>query len=70
MIDIELALSNYRCFCDEPVRIRIKDGFTALVGTNNSGKSSLLRMPYELRNLFNEAYPKFSLKKYSPTAAR
>lgn len=51
-MDIEISLQNYRCFGDEPVSIRIKDGFTALVGTNNSGKSSLLRMPYELRSLF------------------
>ena len=52
MIDVELRLRNYRCFGDEPVRIRIKDGFTALVGTNNSGKSSLRRILYELRQLF------------------
>jgi hypothetical protein len=53
MIDIELRLRNYRCFGDEPVSICFTDGFTALVGTNNSGKSSLLRMPYELRSLFS-----------------
>ncbi|WP_433383444.1 ATP-dependent nuclease [Actinoplanes sp. CA-142083] len=49
MVDLELTVSNYRCFGDEPARISIKDGFAALVGTNNSGKSSLLRMLYELR---------------------
>jgi energy-coupling factor transporter ATP-binding protein EcfA2 len=53
MMDLEISLCNYRCFGDEPTRIRIIDGFTAFVGTNNSGKSSLLRMPYELRNLFS-----------------
>jgi len=53
MIDVELSLRNYRCFGDEPVRLRIADGFTALVGTNNSGKSSLLRMPYEIRGLLS-----------------
>jgi hypothetical protein len=52
-MDIEVTLRNYRCFGNEPVSIRIKDGFTALVGTNNSGKSSLLRMPHELRPLFS-----------------
>jgi len=51
MLDVEISVRNYRCFGDEPVRIRISDGFVALVGTNNSGKSSLLRLPYELRNL-------------------
>ena len=58
MMDVELHLRNYRCFGDAPVSIRIADGFTALVGTNNSGKSSLLRAPYELRGLFNAlSYP-------------
>lgn len=57
MIDVELRFRNYRCFGDEPVSIRIADGFTALVGTNNSGKSSLLRAPYELRSLFNSLTP-------------
>jgi ABC-type cobalamin/Fe3+-siderophores transport system ATPase subunit len=53
MLDVELAVRNYRCFGDEPARIRITDGFTALVGVNNSGKSSLLRLPYEIRPLLN-----------------
>jgi ABC-type cobalamin/Fe3+-siderophores transport system ATPase subunit len=52
VFDIELTVKNYRCVGDEPVRIRIADGFTALLGVNNSGKSSLLRIPYELRYLF------------------
>jgi hypothetical protein len=51
MLDVEIVLRNYRCFGDEPTHFRIRDGFTALVGVNNSGKSSLLRMPYELRIL-------------------
>src|SRR6266508_6581849 len=53
MIDIELVFRNYRCFGDEPTRLRISDGFTALVGVNNSGKSSLLRLLYEIRPLLN-----------------
>jgi ABC-type cobalamin/Fe3+-siderophores transport system ATPase subunit len=52
MLDVELNLRNYRCFGDEPARIRIGDGFTALTGVNNSGKSSLLRALYEIRQLF------------------
>ena len=42
---IELTLKNYRCFPDiSPARIVIEDGkWTAFVGVNNSGKSSLLR---------------------------
>lgn len=53
MIDVELTIRNYRCFGDEPARLRISDGFTALVGVNNSGKSALLRMLYEIRPLLN-----------------
>src|SRR6266699_782491 len=53
-MEIELTIKNYRCFSDEkPARILIKPGFTAFLGINNSGKSSLLRFFYEFRNLFN-----------------
>ncbi len=46
-------ISNYRCFPnDHPAEIELRDGVTALVGVNNSGKSSLLRFFYEFRNLF------------------
>jgi ABC-type cobalamin/Fe3+-siderophores transport system ATPase subunit len=51
VIDIDLTIRNYRCFGDEPTHLRISDGFTAFVGVNNSGKSSLLRLLYEVRPL-------------------
>lgn len=52
-IDIELVIKNYRCFSDEePAHIVIRDGFTAFVGTNNAGKSSLLRFFYDFRPVF------------------
>src|SRR5258708_35760360 len=52
-MDIELTIKNYRCFSDEkPARIEIRPGFTAFLGINNSGKSSLLRFFYEFRDLF------------------
>ncbi|MFG1605885.1 ATP-dependent endonuclease [Actinoplanes sp. NPDC049265] len=53
MLDIDIAVRNFRCFGDDPVKFSIRDGFTALVGTNNSGKSSLLRLIYELRPFFS-----------------
>lgn len=53
VMEIELTIKNYRCFSDtKPARIRIRPGFTAFLGVNNSGKSSLLKFFYELRNLF------------------
>ena len=54
-IEIDLTLKNYRCFVDEaPARITLKPGFTALVGKNNSGKSTLLRSIYEFRGAFRQ----------------
>ena len=50
---LDMTIKNYRCFSDsDPVPISIRDGFTAFVGVNNSGKSSLLKFFYELRDLF------------------
>jgi energy-coupling factor transporter ATP-binding protein EcfA2 len=51
-MDLEVTVSNYRCFSDPPVRFALKKGLQAFVGVNNSGKSCLLRLFYELRNVF------------------
>ena len=49
----QITIKNYRGFSDsEPVRFEIGPGFTALVGRNNSGKSSSKLFFYELRNVF------------------
>ena len=49
----ELRLRNFRCFdWNEPAVIEFRDGFTALIGPNNSGKSAVLRAIFELRPLF------------------
>lgn len=50
-MEIDLVIKNYRCF-QKPARITLRRGFTAFVGVNNSGKSSLLKFFYEFRNLF------------------
>ena len=48
-----IRISNYRCFPDhQPATIELTDGDTAFVGTNNSGKSTLMRFFYEFRDLF------------------
>lgn len=55
-MEIDLVIKNYRCFADShPAKIALRPGFTGLIGANNSGKSSLLRMLYELRSLFQVA---------------
>jgi ABC-type Na+ transport system ATPase subunit NatA len=52
-MEIDLLIKNYRCFPDEsPARLRLGNGFIALLGQNNSGKTALLRFFYEFRGLF------------------
>src|SRR5690348_1964126 len=52
----DLTIKNYRCFADEePARISVRPGFTAFLGPNNAGKSTMLRLFYELRTLFEMA---------------
>ena len=53
MLDLKLTIKNFRCFADSaPVQLSLKSGLTAFVGPNNAGKSSLLRLFYELRDVF------------------
>jgi ABC-type cobalamin/Fe3+-siderophores transport system ATPase subunit len=51
-VSLQLLLRNYRCF-NSAVAVEIRDGFTALVGANNSGKSTFLKSFYELRPIFD-----------------
>ena len=52
-MQIDITINNYRCFPDtSPATIRLRNGFTAFVGVNNSGKTTLLRFLYEFRWLF------------------
>jgi predicted ATP-binding protein involved in virulence len=52
MSEVTITLRNYRCFEDtEPAEICIGPGFTALVGPNNAGKSTLVRLFYEIRQV-------------------
>jgi AAA15 family ATPase/GTPase len=53
MLKAIFTIKNYRCFEDtEPLVIEINPGFTALVGPNNSGKSSFLKFFHEFRHLW------------------
>jgi len=48
-----LTAKNFRCFPDErPLVLDIDRGFTAFIGPNNAGKSSALRLFYELRHVW------------------
>lgn len=52
-MEVLITIKNYRCFSDSnPARIKIRKGFTAFIGVNNSGKSTLLKFFYEFRNIF------------------
>jgi energy-coupling factor transporter ATP-binding protein EcfA2 len=54
-MNFEITVKNYRCFNEvHPATLRIHRGTTALIGANNAGKSTLLRMFYELRPLFSQ----------------
>lgn len=54
-VKIQITVKNYRCFDDaNPLRIEINNGFIALVGPNNSGKSSCLKFFYEQRYLWEQ----------------
>jgi energy-coupling factor transporter ATP-binding protein EcfA2 len=56
-LGVQIELSNYRAFDDgHPVRWTLCDGFTAFVGANNAGKSSLLRFFHEVRPALNAIY--------------
>lgn len=62
---IELTIKNYRCFPDHnPAKLRLRNGFVALVGPNNAGKSSILRFLYEFRPLFAQLVPSNSAFTY------
>jgi len=56
MYKYQFVVKNYRCFSDSnPARFVISRGMTGLLGVNNSGKSALLKMFQELRNVFQAA---------------
>ena len=61
-MNINITLANYRCFSsDSPAVFTIGSGFSAFVGVNNSGKTSLLKFFYEFRGLFSRLSDKSAL---------
>jgi energy-coupling factor transporter ATP-binding protein EcfA2 len=60
MRDVRLTIKNYRCFDDNnPLVVDLGRNFTALIGPNNSGKSSLLRFFFEFRSLWQWLWQNF-----------
>lgn len=55
---IDIELTNYRCFSSVPVKFTVEPGFLSFVGPNNAGKSTILRMIWELRGLFQMFSPR------------
>jgi hypothetical protein len=54
---MEMIVKNYRAFPDSrPATISLDDGLLAFIGTNNAGKSSLIRLPYEIREMLVQVY--------------
>jgi predicted ATP-dependent endonuclease of OLD family len=49
-MSVQLTIKNYRCFVS-PITIDLGKGFTAFVGVNNAGKSTIMRFLLEMRNL-------------------
>ena len=53
MNEVKITVKNYRCFSDtQPARFVLKNGLTSFIGVNNAGKSSVLKIFYEFRDLF------------------
>jgi predicted ATPase len=51
----DITVKNYRGFADfSPAKVRMSSGFSAIVGPNNAGKSSFLKLFFELRDLFSQ----------------
>ncbi len=46
---VRLTLRNYRCFAQRPAVFELGHGFTAFIGPNNAGKSTLIKFLFEAR---------------------
>jgi ABC-type cobalamin/Fe3+-siderophores transport system ATPase subunit len=54
---LKFELKNYRRFSDSyPAQFELRPGFTGIVGTNNAGKSSLMKFFREFRNYFASSF--------------
>lgn len=52
MNEWSIQVKNYRSFSDSnPLNLTIKKGFTAFVGPNNAGKSTVLKFFYEFKSI-------------------
>ncbi len=57
----KVRLHDYRCFRREaPATLEFTSGFTSFIGPNNSGKSALIRFPYEMRSVISNIADRLS----------
>lgn len=62
----KLTIKNYRCFDDaNPARIEIDNGIISFIGPNNSGKSSLLKMFREFKNIWYALSTPYLIAQYA-----
>ncbi|MGF1678868.1 MAG: ATP-dependent endonuclease [Candidatus Methylacidiphilales bacterium] len=67
-VRLEIRVKNYRCFGGSHASgFVLKRGITGFIGENNSGKSTMLRLFYDLRSLFQVVSDR--LEHYQPGEA-
>lgn len=50
-----IRFHDYRCFYrEEPATLEVRAGLTSFIGTNNAGKSALIKSIYEIRNILEQ----------------
>jgi predicted ATP-dependent endonuclease of OLD family len=68
MESVKITIRNYRNIpYNNPITLEIKEGITFILGVNNIGKSNLLRMFYELRDMVNTTNTNKFLGTNTPT---
>ncbi|MBU1215214.1 MAG: ATP-binding protein [Gammaproteobacteria bacterium] len=66
-----ITIKNYRCFDDKnPARIEIDNGIISFIGANNSGKSSLLKMFREFKEIWQTLSLPHSIAQFAASKSK